>query len=295
MVVRLSVSRNLVCNINKLALKGSAVNTRRFFFGGYVRKVYIGIPAGGSIMVNTVISLLATQNEFRDLGWPKPTIYFRVGDSDLCRARNAIIGKFLESDCTDLMLIDSDISWPIGAISTLVECEKDFVAASYRGRTDDKDIYFVLWPDKKEMWTSPRTGTPLLKVDGVTIGFCRLTRACVEKMVDSLNGDFTFDPLCPDEKIPWLIDFERGNGVRYEEGYSLCRKWRNLGGDVWVDPMINLGHMGPKVFEGNLIEFLDKMRKYTSGGLDIQGGAEFIENAITSGLEPIRVPQTFTA
>lgn len=224
-------------------------------------KVFIGIPAHtGEVKVSTVISLLTTMTEFRANGWEFPLTYFRVGDSDLCRARNAIVGKFLNSGCTDLVMIDSDISWPVGALTRLVEHDQDFVAASYRGRTDEREMYFIRWPGKKEMWTDPKTGYPLLKVDGATIGFCRLRRACVEKLVASLNGHHYVDPLNPDEYLPWLIDFETRDGVRLEEGYSLCRKWRELGGDVWLDPAINLGHMGPKVFEGNLIEFLRKMQ-----------------------------------
>jgi hypothetical protein len=66
--------------------------------------------------------------------------------------------------------------------------------------------------------------------------------------------------MYPDEKIPWLIDFDHKDGVRLEEGYSLCKRWRNLDGEIWIDPLINLGHMGYKVFDSNLIEFLDSVR-----------------------------------
>lgn len=230
-----------------------------------MHKVFIGIPVHtGEVMVSTVISLLTTMTEIHANGWGFPLTYFRVGDSDLCRARNAIVGKFIDSDCTDLVMIDGDISWGVGAMTRLVEHDQDFVAASYRGRSDEKEMYFVRWPEPKEMWTDPKTGNPLLKVDAITIGFCRLRRACVEKLVASLNGHHYVDPLNKDEYLPWLIDFECRDGVRLEEGYSLCRKWRDLGGDVWLDPAINLGHMGPKVFEGNLIEFLRKIQEMTS-------------------------------
>ena len=70
------------------------------------------------------------------------------------------------------------------------------------------------------------------------------------------------DPVLPDESYPWIIDFETRDGVRHEEGYSLCLRWRDLGGDVWVDPIVNLGHMGPKVFHSDLMGFLDRMRSY---------------------------------
>lgn len=211
-------------------------------------------------MLNYVISLVTSMRECVANGWELPTFYFRAGDSDLARARNAIVGHFLKSDCTDLLLVDSDVSWSPGTLTRMMSHKKDFVAGAYRGRTDDRDMYFILWPQQKEMWTDPDTGYPLLKVDGSAIGFCRLTRAAVEKMVAATGGKLFSDPLIPDEEFPWLIDFSFFDGIRYEEGYSLCRKWREIGGDVWVDPIINLGHMGPKVFESNLIGFLEKMQ-----------------------------------
>lgn len=248
-----------------------------------LRKVFIGIPShGGEVMVSTVLSLLTAMTEIHSAFGEYPRVYFRVGDSDLCRARNAVIGKFMAGDYTDLVMIDGDISWPPGTLTRLIQHDQDFVAAAYRGRTDDKEIYFVQWPQHKEMWTDPASGYPLLKVDGVTIGFCRLRRGCVQKLVDSLNGHYYVDPLCPDESLPWLIDFERRDGVRLEEGYALCRKWRDLGGTVWLDPAINLGHMGPKVFEGHVINFLARMQNIA--GLKANGHAEaFLAEAINNG------------
>ncbi len=218
------------------------------------RKVFIGIPVlTGQITIDTVISLIVSIREMLEQGWEYPKFYFRVGDNDLCRARNAIIFYFLQSDCTDLVLIDSDISWESGAITRLVTHAKDFVLGAYRGRSDN-EIYFIQWPEHKEMCEGP-----LLKVDGAAIGFSRLTRACVEALVASLEGRHFTDPRAPHEQIPWLIDFETHDGVRGEEGYSLCRRWRELGGDVWVDPTINLGHTGPKTYQSNLIGHIQDM------------------------------------
>lgn len=223
-------------------------------------KVFIGVPVhSGSITIDTVISLLAELKILHSQGWEYPRFYFRVGDGDLCRARNAIIAHFLQSDCTDLCLIDADISWRPGDLIRLVSHCKDFVIGAYRGRSEN-EVYFILWPEKREMIVSDQNH-PLLKIDGGSIGFCRLTRTCVEQLVASLNGRYFTDPRVPDEKIPWLIDFETYDGIRLEEGYSLCRRWRELGGDVWVDPLIDLGHTGPKTFQGSLMGYLENQLK----------------------------------
>ena len=83
---------------------------------------------------------------------------------------------------------------------------------------------------------------------------------CVEKLAAPYEGRWLSDPLIEDETFPWVIDFEKFDNCRYEEGYSLCKKWRAMGGECWVDPAINLGHMGPKIFDSNLMGFLERMQ-----------------------------------
>lgn len=226
-------------------------------------KIYIGTPvADAKPFLNYVISLIVTIKECHALGWAEPIIYFRACDSDIARARNVILARFLKSDCTDLVLIDSDISWPPGAITRMLSHKKDFVSAAYRGKTDDKDLYFVRWPEQKEMFEDAETGHPLLKVDGTPLGFCRLTRECVEKLVAHYHPhEWMRDLIVEEESFPWVVDFEKfENNTRYEEGYTLCKKWQAIGGDCWLDPGINLGHMGVKIFESNLVGFLEKMQ-----------------------------------
>jgi hypothetical protein len=177
-----------------------------------------------------------------------------------------LIADFLETDCTDILMVDSDISWGPGSFVRIVDHAQDFVCGVYRMRKDE-EFYPLAWPAKKEMWVDPKTGYPLINVDRCPVGFARLTRSCVEKMVDSLDGEHYVDayPIDGEEgkeslrKIPWLFEFLRfrnpGNGaqnVRFEEGYALCRRWQSLGGTVWIDPAIPLGHTGLKTFDGDI-------------------------------------------
>lgn len=224
-----------------------------------IHNVFIAIPAhSGQVMVPTVCSVVASFHECAELGWPLPEMHIRSGDADLIRCRNALVAEFLKSPCTDLLMVDSDISWGRKAFSRLVAHDVDFIAAPYRMRTDDFERYPVLWPDEKRMRTDPNTGFPMLAADGVPVGFCRLTRSCVEKLVESLGGLYMLDTVYREDKLPWLFDFDRDGEHRWEEGYSLCRRWRRIGGDVWVDPCINLGHSGVKTFFGNLGAMMER-------------------------------------
>jgi hypothetical protein len=35
------------------------------------------------------------------------------------------------------------------------------------------------------------------------------------------------------------------------EDYTFCRRWQEIGGDIWLDPSISLNHYGSFCFQGN--------------------------------------------
>jgi hypothetical protein len=41
---------------------------------------------------------------------------------------------------------------------------------------------------------------------------------------------------------------------KYGEDYSFCKRWRDMGGQVWVDPSISMGHLGTKIWKGRLAD-----------------------------------------
>ena len=36
------------------------------------------------------------------------------------------------------------------------------------------------------------------------------------------------------------------------EDYTFCRRWQDMGGDVWLDPRTALNHIGHYTFRGNI-------------------------------------------
>ena len=41
------------------------------------------------------------------------------------------------------------------------------------------------------------------------------------------------------------------NGAYVSEDYAFCRRWRNLGGEIWLDLDSRLTHTGPQNFAGD--------------------------------------------
>jgi hypothetical protein len=45
------------------------------------------------------------------------------------------------------------------------------------------------------------------------------------------------------------------------EDYGFCRYWQKLDGKIWVDPSIEITHLGRYLYEGNMIEHLVSISK----------------------------------
>lgn len=182
------------------------------------------------------------------------TIYDESGNALIGDCRAVIVAKFLASDATDLVFVDSDVLWEAGALIKLLDHPVDFVAGIYPQRRDPPN-YCVSWIlDREVLSADPATG--LLEVAGVPAGFMRLTRAMMEKMVLFYpNTEFYCEDL-PNQKAWALFDPYRIGRLKLGEDYAFCRRWRDIGGKVWIDPEISMGHVGFKTFGGHLGNWL---------------------------------------
>ena len=72
------------------------------------------------------------------------------GDSHVTRCRNIVTAEFMRrTECTHLMWIDSDISWPIGIVRDFVLQDKPIIAAAYPKKK--LPIAYVLNPIKQDL------------------------------------------------------------------------------------------------------------------------------------------------
>ena len=221
-----------------------------------MKKIFVAIPAyTGEIGIHTFHSILLALDEARAQGWEMKieNINSRLGDADVSLARNIFLGKFLESDCNELFFVDADVSWHQDEFTRLFSHDVDFVAAAYRSKTD-REGYPVIWPEKKRM--EMIDGKPLLEAAGVPFGMARIRRAGLERLIAEWKPPMFENPDVK-VKCPWLFEFAfNDNKQRMSEDYTFCTKWRGVGGEVWVDPVIQADHTGKKTYCGNLVEFL---------------------------------------
>lgn len=212
------------------------------------RHVIIAIPAySGTIHLGTMRSIVTDMTALMKRG-DAVSILDECGNTDIADARASIVTRFLSGTGTDLVFVDHDVIWEAGALVRLVDYPVDFVAGSYPKRSEPIE-YSVLYLDKPEL----QAVDGLLEVAGVAGGFMRCSRAMLERMTRDYAA-LTYTRQ--EQKICGLFDAYRLDTRKFSEDYSFCQRWRDIGGKVWLDPYIHMGHVGAKVFTGCIGEWL---------------------------------------
>lgn len=230
----------------------------------YTGKLLIATPTRtGEAYADYIASLRATIDLLNAAGIPYD--YWTLdGDSYVDRARNSICGRFLESDCTDLLFIDSDHGWdPMGVFRLLLH-EDEIVGGSYPIKNDWEHWSAVLRLDENRvpMGKLLPDGGALLEAEILPAGFMRIRRTALARFRDHYPERWVHEPSAdlanPDRR--YTVFFHRtydfDNHCGRGEDTEFCRLWRAMGGTLWVEPRITIRHYGAKAWEGNLDAWL---------------------------------------
>ena len=217
-----------------------------------MKHVMIAIPAyTGVVHMGTMRSLINDTLELVKRG-DRFTLVDDIGNALIADSRGIIATRFWESDCDDLIFVDSDVTWQAGALLKLVDAPVDLVAGVYPARRDP--IFYPLhYLEKEELWADPET--MLLEVKSVATGFMKISRNCIAKMIEAYPEKHYYTAERDQQFYP-LFDHVFEDGYKWGEDYSFCIRWRNIGGQVWIDPEIAMGHVGYKIFQGHLGNYL---------------------------------------
>jgi len=207
-----------------------------------------------------------------------------ANESLVTRARNVLVAYFLASDYTHLMFIDADIEFQTEDILKLYAHKKDVVVGAYpkKGVAWDKIRANLTDPANKDKELSDRdvasfgsdyainfkfvdketktigVENGLIKLHDAGTGFMMISREAILKMIKAYpefkyNNDVNINNADLKEHFYALFDTSIDPVDRryLSEDYTFCRRWQELGGDVWLDPSISLNHYGHFCFQGN--------------------------------------------
>jgi hypothetical protein len=245
----------------------------------FPKNIFVAIPCySGEIQVQTMVSLLQSMEEARDHGWTikAENVLCRMQDADIGQARNAYLGAFLATDCTDLWFIDADISWGKGVFPHLFSHEADFVAGAYRSKIEEIK-YPIIWPEQRSIHVDPRSQKPLMPVDGVPAGFIRLSRTGVEKINKAAPRHFHDKFFKVD--CPWVFEFAWHGDQRMSEDYHFCKLWREHVGPVHLDPSLCVDHTGKYTYLGDIYSWMRGQVQSAEGEQGVMARAKMLIGA----------------
>lgn len=199
-------------------------------------KVVFCIPTVRKPYQCTLDSLYASVPLIKDAGWDDYLVS-HVGNPYISAARSIMLRKALDAKADVIVFIDHDLSWKPQDLLTLIETEGDVVAGTYRFKKPGDFYMGVPLPDAE--------GNPIVREDGcvkghsIPAGFLKITKHAVNRFITAYP-ELTYG----DKYAPHIDLFNHGahKGVWYGEDYAFSRNWRDLGGDIWIIPDLDISH-----------------------------------------------------
>ena len=220
-------------------------------------RVVVGMPATRDIPALTVKSLVTSATLCHNNG-VNYGLAMVVGNAVVQWARDEIVKSFLESSANRLFLIDSDIVWEPDDFMRLVALSKHFkvVCGAYTTKNDSQS--FIIYHDEEKGLTE-QNDFGLIEILGTGLGFTIIDREVIEKLVE--KADSIYDEITKSH-IPSIFKVGTdSNGKRRGEDISFFEDIRNLGYKIYLDPRVQLGHMGMKLYSGNVFNAIQNTSK----------------------------------
>lgn len=184
----------------------------------------------------------------------------RPSDFHIERAINNTLTELMErDDFTDVLLIDSDESWhPEGVVRLLLH-PQEIVAASYRMKNKPEEyVGYLKCEDRVPVGLMLADGTALLEAERVAAGFLRIKIDALRKWAAA------YPELVSDEPDGRKVQFfsrmvgPDGNGgqIVYCQDMAFSKRWRDIGGQLWIDPMVKVDHWWMDPHHGDYDKYL---------------------------------------
>jgi len=172
------------------------------------------------------------------------------GKSPVASARGDLVGIFHKLDHDILFSLDDDVAFPADAVLKLLKSPVKVIGGAYPIK-DDREWHYAGVPKTED--GIPVGANGLIAADGVAGGFMRIKREVIEKMVEAYpelkyieygRESYNLFGTYITDKYLWGDD------------YAFCNRWKDIGGQLWIEPDIDFVHIGTKKYKGNYHKFL---------------------------------------
>ncbi|MGC1776834.1 MAG: hypothetical protein WBB34_02735 [Xanthobacteraceae bacterium] len=228
---------------------------------------------GGQISVVYAASLFKLQSRLKSYRGLNLKVLFKDGDALITRARASLIAQFLDdSSATHLLFVDADIGFEPEQVLRLIECGADMCAAVY-------PIKRIDWAKVKDTIDAGRANAAaaalkyvfevddphaviaragFVKVRYAGTGFLMIRREALQRMCANypqlrFKRDHSVDAATSsDNRFALFECMIAEDGTYLSEDFAFCKRWTDIGGEIWADLNSKLQHVGPMTFSGDL-------------------------------------------
>jgi len=230
---------------------------------------------GGQVSSLYATSIFKLQRALRSTPEVELVIHMREGDALITRARADLVALFLDDPAaTHLLFIDADIGFEPDQVMRLVASGGDMVGGAY-------PIKRVNWDKARKVIEEQRPNTRSAVLDYVLevedperiavvsgfarvryagTGFLMIRRQALERMcrhyasLQFRREHSIADSLAasPNRFALFECMIEPLTGIYLSEDFSFCKRWTDMGGEIWADLESRLNHVGPTTFYGDV-------------------------------------------
>jgi hypothetical protein len=228
---------------------------------------------GGQVSALYAASLFKLQGLVRTYGDFNLKILFKDGDALITRARASLVSQFLDDpSATHLLFLDADIGFEPDQVLRLIQSGADMCAAIY-------PIKRIEWDKVRATFETARPNPAaaalkyvfevddanavaekggFVKVRYAGTGFLMIRRAALERMCErypqlQYRRDHSIDAAtASDNRFALFECMIAEDGTYLSEDFAFCKRWTDIGGEIWADLDSRLSHVGPMTFSGDL-------------------------------------------
>ncbi len=222
-------------------------------------RVMISMPTHRDIPPITVVSLIETGNALIKQKVPYG-IDMQINNSLVHLARTKSAHNFLKDSWTHFFCVDSDMAWKSDDFLRMcilaTHPDMDVCAVTYPYKRDPMEFHLNV-EDRGKQIVSNEYG--MIPAKSCGLGFTIIKRKVIEALAERAQRiNFQEDEY---QNVAAIFRSDIHNGVPRGEDIAFFDDIRELGFNVWVDPKITLGHIGPKEYKGALADYLEKEEK----------------------------------
>ena len=236
--------------------------------------IMIGTPCAAGLVTQAYMNSIIKLMKHADFTCHAEMHLTSVGnDSLITRARATIVAAFLDDPAaTHLLFVDADIAFEPDQVDRMLAFDKDVVGGLYPikaidwGRIPARFVHAneplaqagleyvgdVCSSDTRRQEagfvTARHAGTGFLLIKRQV--FRRLIEAYPETRYRAIQ---VYPAPAASEHQYALFDcsVDPETGIYLSEDYAFCRRWRQIGGEIWLDLQSKLAHVGAHSYRGD--------------------------------------------